>query len=356
MATVTAPTLSYADTTVSGGTEYFYVVTAEDDCTESANSNQASATATGMCMLPPDFAGLQTVTNPAWSTCTLQLAWSQATVNCPDGGPVYSVYRSTIQGFTPTALNRVAEGVVATAFTDRMNLVSGETYYYVVRAADDSHGIEETNTVEVSGVPTGVISVGSWTDDAGDTGSAQLSTDAPWSVVTTGGNLGPQVYYTGSSYGSNLCVAVTTPEIHLWTGAQVSFYSKYDIEDDWDKGEVQISTDGGASWERVEVNYPGYASHSGHDACSLPVGDYFCGTDSSYALYTGSLAAWADEDVMLRWVLSSDGYTTGNGWWVDDIEITNVGVPEDCTTQTEPPMFSDGFQSGDTSAWSAVFP
>ena len=53
-------TTSYLDTTVSGGLDYSYVVTAKDitgGC-ESATSNCAQAQTTGSCVEPPGFAGL----------------------------------------------------------------------------------------------------------------------------------------------------------------------------------------------------------------------------------------------------------------------------------------------------------
>ena len=60
--------------------------------------------------------------------------------------------------------------------------------------------------------------------------------------------------------------------------------------------------------------------------------------------------------MQLRWVLSSDSNTRGTGWWIDDIEITNVGVPGDCTSVVETDIFLDGFETGNTSGWATAFP
>ena len=56
---------TYQDATVSGGITYYYVVRASDGgaCT-SDFSNELAATATGLCTLPPIFAGLETVETP----------------------------------------------------------------------------------------------------------------------------------------------------------------------------------------------------------------------------------------------------------------------------------------------------
>ena len=84
-------------------------------------------------------------------------------------------------------------------------------------------------------------------------------------------------------------------------------------------------------------------------------GDFFNGTDTSWIEYSASLAVWADSDVELRFVLSTDGSVVGDGWWVDDISITDVAVAGECTSVPHP-VFADGFESGDTSAWDVVIP
>ncbi len=326
---------SYLDTTVSGGITYSYVVTAKDvtgGC-ESSSSNCSQAQTTGTCVEPPAFAGLQSVTNAALSTCTLDLAWNPATAYC--GGPAtYSVYRSTTPGFTPGPANRIASNLAGTTFTDAADLSYGTIYYYVVRATDGSTGVQDDNLVEVSSSPTGPIDIGTWTDNAGDTGTAQLVPTTPWSVATTGGHNGPKVYATGT-YTDNLCSPLTSNDMHLGTGPALTFWSKYSLESGWDKGEVQVSTNGGTTWVRVPVNYPGSSTYT-NDACDLPTGTYFTGTNNSYAQYSASLATWANQDIMIRWLLSTDTSITSTGWWVDDITITNVEVPSSCTSNPSP--------------------
>jgi len=345
---------TYSDHDVSGGTEYFYVVRSSDGaaCLSEA-SNEVSAVATGDCTLPPLFDGVETVTNPAFNQCTLELGWSEGSSRCA-GSVSYNVYRSTTPGFLPDPSNRVASAVMGTAFVDTDGLQSQVRHYYVVRAVESVNGEEEQNTAEGSGLPTGPFSIGTWTDDAGDTGEATLTLETPWSVAATGGNLGPKVYLTGT-YGNNLCVAITTPSMYLGPAPTLTFYSKYQIENSWDKGVVEISSDGGANWSRVPVNYPGNSTNTS-DACGLPTGAYFTGSGTpTWAQYTASLATWANQQVALRWRFSTDGSVNGQGWWVDDIAITDVMVPSDCNS-FDPPMFADDFEDGTADAWSFVEP
>jgi len=324
------PGYVFEDLDVSGGTTYYYVVVASDGlaCT-SDPVNEVNATGNGPCTLKPLFDGLQSVATPFDGVCTLELAWNAAFAEC--GGPVaYDVYRNDKPGFTPGPANKLASGVPGTTFTDLNSLVHGETYYYVVRAVDTSNGVSDDNSIEVSGRPEGVLITGTWFDDGGDTEPAKMITDTPWNLNNFEGFTGPNVYKTGN-YGDNTCADLVTPSLRLGIGSMLKFYSHFDIESSWDKGEVQISTDGGSTWERVPVNYPGNSTNTS-DNCGLPTGTYFTGLNADWALYSADLSAWGNQDVLVRFLMSSDTSITKAGWWVDDITITQVEVPGACST------------------------
>jgi hypothetical protein len=323
---------TYKDMTVSGGITYYYVVVASDGSACKTPSNEVSEIATGLCTLPPIFEGLQSVDTIFSGICTMQLFWDAATAECP--GPIaYDVYRSQSSGFTPSAANLLISGVTNTTVTDLEGLATGEAYYYVVRATDTSNLVSEGNSVELSGIPLGQLTTGVWFDDGGDTEPAKMIPDAPWSFSDTGGNNGPAAYTTGA-YGNNLCAGLNTPELRLGAGSVLTFYSQYAIENSWDKGEVQISTDGGVNWERVELapGYPGTSTNTS-DSCGLPTGTYFTGdVPNTWTAYTADLTAWGNQFVLLRFALSTDTSVNGSGWWIDDISITQVDVPGACAT------------------------
>lgn len=346
---------AFADTTASGGVPYAYAVRAVDSSGRPicGTSNCDDATTTGGCTEPPSFAGVSAVVDGASDTCRLTVTW-----NPPDhiwcGGPVaYNVYRSTTPEFEPSPSNMIASEVSGLQLED-FDVVYDEDYHYIVRAVDLSNGAEDSNFNEASGSPTGPPTIGDWIDDAGDAEPAKLVLTPTWSLNSTGGHNAPGSYAI-ENYDDLLCVAATTPPLQLGSTPQLQFWTKYDIEDGWDKGEVQISANGGSSWIRLEVGYPYYSTYDA-DACGFLPGNFFSGYHMTYDMYSVSLASWAGQEVLIRWVLSSDTSVNGLGWWIDDITITDVSVPGECTSAPTPNVFADGFESGDTAAWSAVVP
>jgi hypothetical protein len=320
----------YEDDGVSGGVTYYYIVIAGDGgpCRSSA-TNETSAITTGSCDLAPDFAGLQILTSPPYADCSFDLDWDAATAPCA-GDVTYNVYRSTWRDFTPGPGYMIAAGLTDTSYSDVNAVLPDTTHHYIVRSVDGSNGSEDGNLVKRSGTPIGPWIPYTWTDDAGDTGTAAMTYDFLWHIDTRGGHNGPKVYKT-DYYPGNACVDLVSPSMRVGSGSTLTFWTKYDINRNGDKGVVQISTNDGNWWERVPLDYPSYVSGTA-DYCGLPAGDYFSGTNLTWNEYSADLSAWGGEEIIIRFLLSADASTTGQGWWIDDISITNVTEQGICST------------------------
>jgi hypothetical protein len=198
-------TSAYLDTDVSGGTTYFYKVTAVDGC-EGAASAVASALATGACTLPPLFDGLEAVLPQPGSSCSVRLTWSAAASRC--GGEVtYNIYRDTAPGTPPGGATLFASGIdPSTACSggdctyDDGSIAPSTTYYYVVRAVDSVNSFEETNEVEKQGLGVGPLSADQQLL-ADDFDSSTLGTLGGWLLRNFGGT------GTSSWYGVEQCGA-----------------------------------------------------------------------------------------------------------------------------------------------------
>ena len=365
------PGFIYQDTTVSGGSTYAYRVTGILDGCESGQSACVQATATGACTLAPLFAGLQTVTNPGSSSCTLNLSWAAATSQC-GAGVTYNVYRSTTPGFTPSVANRIATGFVGTTFQDNGPLNSGQTYYYIVRAVDTLNSLEETNTVERSGVPTGPFTPATLNDtfegaqsgggfDLAGWSHAAVTGPQDWAWSTAQSQSPTHSWFSDSLTTTSNRVLVS-PEFQAGASSTLSFWHTFAFEGPiancFDAGTLEITTNGGMTWTVVPdaAFTAGGFNGTANTCCDNPIGGkraWCAGTIGAMTQVTVNLSSFAGQTARLRWHEGDDFTVQATGWFVDTVNLTNVQLPSVCTSSG---IFSDGFESGNTSAWSGSFP
>lgn len=356
---------SFLDSGVSGGATYSYYVAAASDSAascESPRSPCASVVPTGDCTLDPSFAGLQSATSAGASSCAIDLSWSPGSAPCgPDVR--YNVYRGKSGAFVPAPWNRIAGCLVGTSYTDSAGLLPGTTYHYVVRAEDGTTahggecrgGNEEDNLVHASVAPDGPPVVGTWADDAGDTGVAKFSPGG-WTNPATGGNAGPKVYTVTSFEGA--CSDLTSPALTLdspGSGPELSFATRHNLVFEPDGifggegsvGQVEIAN-GPAfdDWTRVELSpdYPRFVDFTLINCTStLDAMTFFADNFMTYQTYTASLVNWGGGEVKLRFHLSGDFLYPGGSWWIDDVAVTQAVVPGICSaTPAGPPPVPDG--------------
>jgi len=365
------PGFIYQDTTVSGGSTYAYKVTGIlADC-ESGQSGCVQATATGVCTLPPAFAGLQAVTNPGSSGCTLNLSWTAATSQC-GAGVTYNVYRGTTPGFTPSVGNRIATGVVGTAYQDHGPLNNGQTYYYIVRAVDTLNSLEETNTVERSGAPTGTFVPAALNDTFEGSQSGGGFDLAGWShnaalgaqdwVWSTAQSQSPTHSWFDDSLSSASDRVLVSPEFRAVAGSALTFRHTFAFEGStaqcFDAGTLEITTNGGQTWTVVPdaAFTAGGFNGTANNCCDNPIGGkraWCSGTLGAMTPVTVNLSSFAGQTARLRWHGGDDFTVQGTGWFVDTVNLSNIQLPSVCSSFG---IFNDGFESGSTSAWSAALP
>jgi hypothetical protein len=143
---------------------------------------------------------------------------------------------------------------------------------------------------------------------------------------------------------------------------------EYDATHWWDGGVIEYTADGGSSWtdlsELVVMPYDGVITNiSGN-----PLADRnaFSGQNPSYpamdhlALDLGG--PLAGQTVQFRFRIGTDSGTGAEGWDIDNIHVTNasnqpfIGFTGDSAVCSADELFVDGFESGDSTAWSSVAP
>jgi len=101
-------------------------------------------------------------------------------------------------------------------------------------------------------------------------------------------------------------------------GATLEFDTQWDIEDNWDYGQVQISTNNGSTWIPLEGIYtnPGVGSFQ-------PNGEpLYDGTQLTWVHESIDISDYIDQNITVRFLLMSDSYITEDGWYVDNIKVT----------------------------------
>ncbi len=317
----------------------------------------------------PAFAGLQSAADSGSAPCGIALGWNPATPVC--GGPVtYSVYRSTTSGFTPSPANRIMSGITGTAHLDTNALDFRTEYFYIVRAVDG--GIEDDNLTELSAKPIGgtttVLSArfegsgAGWVATKGTPAATQgdFIIGDPVGTITNNGSPcqpeddhtlnGTKCFYTAENPAANAGindidsgeVILTSPVFNGsgYTSLQLDMWRWFLNEDNDDVGDyyiLEVSNDDGATWALVE-ELDGSITNTNYWAnVVVYLEDYV------------SLSA-----TMKIRVRAADGLPTGDlvEVAIDDVYIYGIDVCDFFVAE----IFADGFESGNTTGWSATTP
>ncbi len=148
-----------------------------------------------------------------------------------------------------------------------------------------------------------------------------------WESTTTTYHSAPNSYTDSKNgnYVNNATVTMTSKDpinLNSYQHPKLGFWTKFDIESNWDYGQVEISTNNGTNWQPLSGTYtePGTGSFQ-------PNGE---------PVYDGIQTDWVQEEIDLtglnssenkiRFELKSDGYITEDGWYVDDIVVYIYGL------------------------------
>ncbi|MBZ0200141.1 MAG: immune inhibitor A [Ignavibacteriaceae bacterium] len=143
-----------------------------------------------------------------------------------------------------------------------------------------------------------------------------------WEATTTSFYSTPNSYTDSKtgSYSSNATVTMklTNPvDLSAYTNPKLTFWTKYEIESNWDYGQVEISTNNGSTWQPLHGLYtePGQGSFQ-------PSGEpLYDGIRSTWVQEQISLEGHTSSQVKIKFELKSDGSLQKDGWYVDDIGI-----------------------------------
>jgi len=159
--------------------------------------------------------------------------------------------------------------------------------------------------------------------------AASPASSPKWDSTTTDYHSAPTCYTDSKSgsYMENATVTMTsTNNINLsgYPSPQLSFWTKWNIEYQYDCGVVQISTNSGSTWTALKGTLTKSGSGIGRQ---LPAGTpVYDGTLSTWTQETIDLSSYSGKQIKIRFALWTDEGLNKDGWYVDDISIYYYGL------------------------------
>ena len=143
-----------------------------------------------------------------------------------------------------------------------------------------------------------------------------------WNITTAKFKSAPSSFTDspGGNYAANTTATMTlnqSIDMPESMSAYLEFWTQWAIETDWDYGQILISSNGGTQWVPLEGNYtnPGTGSFQPN---GQPLYD---GTQLSWVKEEIDISEYMGQQILLRFLLRSDGSIQEDGWYVDDINI-----------------------------------
>lgn len=143
-----------------------------------------------------------------------------------------------------------------------------------------------------------------------------------WEATTTSYYSAPTCFTDSKdgNYANNATVTMTlTNPINLssYTNPKLSFWTKFDIENNWDYGQVEVTTNNGSTWTALAGLYTNLGTGT-FQPNGQPLYD---GTQLSWVREEITLTGYTANQVKLRFKLRTDGSVQRDGWYVDDIGV-----------------------------------
>ncbi|HEV2845376.1 MAG TPA: choice-of-anchor J domain-containing protein, partial [Thermoanaerobaculia bacterium] len=285
------------------------------------------------------------------------LTWQAA-----GAGGTYTIEVASDAGFT--SIVETASGLTGTSYTLANMLNTSAIYYWRVKAAN-ACGVGSYSAVRsfstlaapgdcAVGAPASQLLATGF--EAGAPGWTHSGLGDSWTLSGARTHSGAASFHAANpsviSDQSLVMPAVTLPVGS--TSLSLKFWNYQSIESQfgggcWDGGVLEISTNNGVSWTRIESQlltdpYDGPVS----TCCGNPVGgtNAWCGDPQDWKLSVVDLSGFAGQTVRLRFRLGTDDIISREGWYIDDVTVQSCGSP----------IFNDSFENGDLSVWTFVLP
>lgn len=157
---------------------------------------------------------------------------------------------------------------------------------------------------------------------------------SPWKVVSDPLGSGEQVLWGNEGHLRDNMLILEADLSGVDT-ASLKFDNFIDIEDDWDAGIVQVSTDNGETWVSLaNENTVAQEDFTYNDQVpqiyeNMPG---FTGYYDDWIKETFDLSVYAGQKILVNFRYMTDSAYNDTGWYIDNIEIPEINYYNDCSS------------------------
>lgn len=150
--------------------------------------------------------------------------------------------------------------------------------------------------------------------------STSFTGSTNWSAQSAVVNSGTSAWFAPDNSTSGTAYLDLAFEIGLGGGSEISFFHQFDTENNWDGGQVFISIDGGSNWIDLGPNMIA----NGYNNIIFNSVPGFSGNSGGFINTVIDLNSYEGQNAIIRFQMNCDEAVGGNGWWIDDIAISNL--------------------------------
>ena len=127
-----------------------------------------------------------------------------------------------------------------------------------------------------------------------------------------------------SNRGDSVSSTLTRPlDLSAVNEATLRFRIWYDVEEDWDYGYVQVSSDGGSTWDILQTPHTSPRNPLGNS-----FGQGYTGSSDGWLREEVNLTPYSGQQILLRFQHVTDGAINGIGLCLDDISVPEIGFTD----------------------------
>ena len=211
----------------------------------------------------------------------------------------------------------------------------GDYYDYYILVMDESYDGNVTRVPATGAARFTIVEEFVWDFENDNGGFTPAGNVWEWGVPTSGPNgahSGTKLWGTilAGNYPNSANATLDLPPVTIAADRPYSVFSLwhwYNMENEYDGGNVKVSTDGGATFQLV-TPAGGYDAISRSTNAGIPSQPCFTNIHEAWQEELFDLSAFAGQQVIIRLHFGTDGSVVRSGWYVDDVRLRSSSVDD----------------------------